>query len=586
MTDRFTIGIVDSEFPTQGVCSWGTLIRAVSLAMWLIVSGAPIALAADPEFPVNTVEVETRCVVLEIYTQSRNEAASATADSIQKIVRDVPGIRLRVYDLDQQPQAAERLARISKAYRLTRVDLPLVYGLNQTVSGVGSSEEWTRRIRNFLRIEIFTRVGCPRCDAAKRYLPTLRAKYPGLHFDTFDIVSEPQANQRFLQLAREQEIGGVSVPGFWLCHQLIIGFDNETITGKRLETLLDRWTYPCAALGRKTGLIDPFSNPPAIGRPFSPLAISSAVLVQLPQVGAPPKTPLTTPLSEEAAPSLPIDGDQAVPELDIEPGTGSESNLPIDVAGGNSESDEQAIEVPHLGRLSVNKLGMPLFTFLIGLVDGFNPCAMWVLLFLLSVLVNLKDRAKILAVAGTFVIISGAAYFAFMAAWLNVLLLVGFLRWVQVLLALLALCVGTIHVKDFFAFKQGISLSIPESTKPGIYSRVRGIVMAEHLYAAIGGAMVLAVLVNMIELLCTAGLPALYSQILMLQNYPPWENYAYLFLYIIAYMLDDTLMVAMVVITLGKRKLQEHEGRWLKLVSGLVILALGLVLLFKPDWLG
>ncbi len=247
--------------------------------------------------------------------------------------------------------------------------------------------------------------------------------------------------------------------------------------------------------------------------------------------------------------------------------------------------DQNAVDVPLFGRLSAKKLGMPLFTILIGLVDGFNPCAMWVLLFLLSVLVNLRDRWKILAVAGTFVVISGVAYFAFMAAWLNVLLLVGFLRPVQIALSILAIVVGLIHVKDFFAFKQGISLSIPESAKPGIYSRVRRIVLAEHLMAAISGAMVLAVLVNIIELLCTAGLPALYSQVLSLQNYPPWKNYAYLGLYILAYMFDDSLMVGVVVVTLGRKKLQETEGRWLKLISGLVILLLGIVLLLRPEWL-
>jgi hypothetical protein len=201
-------------------------------------------------------------------------------------------------------------------------------------------------------------------------------------------------------------------------------------------------------------------------------------------------------------------------------------------------------------------MGMPVFTLLVGLVDGFNPCAMWVLLFLLSVLVNLRVRWKILAVAGTFVVVSGFAYFAFIAAWLNVLLFVGYLRWVQILLAILAIIVGSIHVKDFFALHRGLTLSIPESAKPGIYARVRSIVMAEHLYGAISGAFVLAILVNFVELLCTAGLPALYSQVLMLQGYPAWKNYAYLALYIFAYMLDDSIMVGIVIFTLGKRKLE------------------------------
>jgi hypothetical protein len=168
---------------------------------------------------------------------------------------------------------------------------------------------------------------------------------------------------------------------------------------------------------------------------------------------------------------------------------------------------------------------------------------------------------------------------------LNVFLLVGYLRWAQITLGFFAATIGIIHVKDFFAFKKGISLSIPESAKPGIYTRIRKIVSAENLIGAIAGATVLAVLVNIIELLCTAGLPALYTEILTIQQYPAWKNYAYLGLYNVAYMFDDVLMVACVVITLGRHKLQEREGRWLKLASGAAILTLGLVMIFKPELL-
>ena len=102
---------------------------------------------------------------------------------------------------------------------------------------------------------------------------------------------------------------------------------------------------------------------------------------------------------------------------------------------------------------------------------------------------------------------------------------------------------------------------------------------------AILGAVTLAVLVNIVELLCTAGLPALYTEVLASYQLPTWWNYAYLGLYISAYMFDDSLMVAVVVLTLRKRKLQETQGRWLKLLSGVVIMALGLVVLLQPEWL-
>ncbi|MCC6511284.1 MAG: hypothetical protein IT423_19440, partial [Pirellulaceae bacterium] len=256
------------------------------------------------------------------------------------------------------------------------------------------------------------------------------------------------------------------------------------------------------------------------------------------------------------------------------------------IAEDSGVAASDAIQLPWFGSVRVTKVGLPLFTVAVGLVDGFNPCAMWVLVFLLSVLVNLNSRWKILAVAGTFVVVSATVYFAFMAAWISIFQFIGMSRYVQVALGMLAIAIGVIHVKDFFAFKKGISLSIPESAKPRIYQQVRRIVNADNLAGAILGAGVLAVLVNMVELLCTAGLPALYTQILTAQQLPTWANYAYLLLYNLAYMFDDGLMVGLVVLTLGRRKMQETHGQWLKLISGIAILILGGLILFRPQWLG
>ncbi len=248
-------------------------------------------------------------------------------------------------------------------------------------------------------------------------------------------------------------------------------------------------------------------------------------------------------------------------------------------------ADPESVEAPLLGRLSARSLGLPLFTLALGLVDGFNPCAMWVLLFLLSLLVNLRSRARMLAVAGTFVAVSGIFYFLFMAAWLNVFLLVGLSRGAQVALGLVALAVGAVNVKDFFALGRGVSLSIPESAKPGIYARVRRVLQAPTAWQAIGGAVALAVLVNTVEALCTAGLPVAYTSVLASRRLPAWGHYGYLALYNVAYVADDTLMLALAVITLRQTKLQERGGRALKLLSGLAMLGLGAILLLAPRWL-
>ena len=235
------------------------------------------------------------------------------------------------------------------------------------------------------------------------------------------------------------------------------------------------------------------------------------------------------------------------------------------------------------GRVSVEELGMPLFTIVIGLLDGFNPCAMWVLLFLLSMLVNLENRKRMTLIAGTFVVTSGVVYFAFMAAWLNVFMLIGLSRGVQIGLGLVAAFVAIVNIKDFFFFKQGLSLSIPESAKPGIYQRVRNVLRQHSIGASLAGVVVLALAVNVVELLCTAGLPAVYTAILAEQDLSAAGHYAYLALYNVAYMFDDGVMVAIAIITLNKTRLTERGGRWLKLVSGAVMLLLALGLLFFPD---
>jgi glutaredoxin len=250
-----------------------------------------------------------------------------------------------------------------------------------------------------------------------------------------------------------------------------------------------------------------------------------------------------------------------------------------------TNTSESQIDLPVFGKISIDKVGLPAFTIAIGLVDGFNPCAMWVLLVLLSILVNLRDRKRILLIAGTFVFISGFVYFIFMAAWLNMFLIIGFSRLLQVIVGATAVLIGSIHIKDYFAFKKGISLSIPDSTKPSLYNHIRNVIYAKNLIATFVAIVIMATLVNMIELLCTAGLPAIYTQILTLQGLNTVQYYLYLLLYNIAYMFDDTLMVGVVVYTLSKQKLEEQHGRWLKLLSGSVIFLLGLLLILKPSLL-
>ena len=248
-------------------------------------------------------------------------------------------------------------------------------------------------------------------------------------------------------------------------------------------------------------------------------------------------------------------------------------------------AQKRTVDSALLGTLSAQNLGLPLFTLALGLLDGFNPCAMWVLLFLLAMLVRQNDRRRIALIAGTFVFVSGAVYYAFMAAWLNLFLAVGLSQHVRLLLAGVALLIGAANVKDFFALGRGISFSIPEGAKPGLVARMRGVMRTQALAASMLGVAALAVIVNLVELLCTAGLPAIYTAVLAQQQLGTAAHLSYLGLYIVGYIADDALMVTLAVLALGSGKLTERAGRRLKLLSGVVMLALGLVLLLRPEWL-
>ena len=243
----------------------------------------------------------------------------------------------------------------------------------------------------------------------------------------------------------------------------------------------------------------------------------------------------------------------------------------------------ERIELPFIGSIETASLSLPALTLVLAGLDAFNPCAFFVLLFLLSMMAHQKSRKRMLLIGGVFVAISGLMYFAFMAAWLNVFQLFGHLAWVTLAAGVLAVFVGVVNVKDFFWFEQGLSLSIPESKKPDIFRRARAILNAEHLPAMLAATAFLAIAANFYELLCTAGFPMVYTRLLTLAHLSEGGRYAWLAIYNLIYVLPLAAIVAVFAHTLGARKLTEREGRLLKLMSGLMMLGLGLLLIFAPQ---
>lgn len=506
-----------------------------------------------------------RLLLIELFVREGSPQCERARDFVSALERQRHGVRVVVRDIARTPTDLDRLRMLARHFSV-EARVPAIYTTSRLLIGFRDAATTGRQVEDLLRMQVFTREGCPRCALAMPYVNDLARRYPGLSVEVYEVTRDAAARAWCERLTQQYGIQAPGFPTFHLCGRLIVGYSGLETTGAEIEALLHNASVPFQQpRASPTSLEKRSTDDRSAGRS------AAARVLLLTGLQIPPRNG-TDALPAEA--ELPAEADS--PGAVYGPATGGESQR---------APPPESIRVPLLGRLSVRKLGLPLFTFLIGLIDGFNPCAMWVLVLLLSVLVGLQDRRKVILIAGTFVVVSGVAYFAFMAAWLNVFLLIGFARPAQVILGLMGIFIGVVNVKDYFAFRRGLSLSIPESAKPAIYARVRRLVSAEHLPVAMVGAIGLALLVNTVELLCTAGLPALYTHILTYRQYPPWLNYLYLGLYNVAYMLDDTIVLTIVVATLSRSRLQEREGRWLKLVSGLVILAIGLMMIVKPEWL-
>lgn len=507
-----------------------------------------------------------RLVTIEIFVRPDTERSQEALKVLKELEQQRPGIRIEILDVVNDPSANERFWKLARSHRIEKPVVPAFHTLNRFLVGFRDGKATREKLEEFLTLEAFVREGCPHCRDAKEFLTGLQQRWPGIRVKLSDVVQDSAASRRMHDLAKQSGVTVVSLPGFYFCGRFLVGYQSDQTTGRQIEQLLEE-ALPPKKVSRASS--SRFRSP---GRAKWPSSPAHNIQPRIVLVSLQKQTPLAIP-DEDV-------GDSVPPPLEAT----DDAATPLE-ATSPTQPPPEGIDVPLFGKLRVREPGLPCFTIAIGLIDGFNPCAMWVLVFLLSILVNIRDRKKIVAIAGTFVVISGLAYFAFMAAWLNMFLLIGFARPAQIALGLLATVVGLVNVKDFAAFHKGITFSIPESAKPGIYARVRNLVQTKYLSVALLGAATLAVFVNVVEILCTAGLPALYTQILTYHELPTWRNYSYLALYNLAYMFDDSVMLTVAVVTLSHRKLQEREGRWLKLISGLVILLLGFTMIFKPDWL-
>lgn len=253
---------------------------------------------------------------------------------------------------------------------------------------------------------------------------------------------------------------------------------------------------------------------------------------------------------------------------------------------GQRQESSQKIKIPILGSVDASKISLPLLTAVLGTLDGFNPCAMWILVILISLLLTLKSRKKLLLVGGTFIFAEGLMYFLFMSAWLNVFLAMGYVSLITALIGIFGVVFGVWRIRDFFTWKPGVCKVVDHSkSQEKIITRIQNLLKPTTVPATIFGVIALAFGVNLIEFFCSAGFPAIYTKILSLQNVGAFQYYLYLVFYNLFYMLDDFLVFGFAFFTLSRFGFSDKYNRYSTLIAGVLILVLGILLIFKPHLL-
>ena len=469
--------------------------------------------------------------------------------------------------------------------------------------------------------------GCPHCAHEKPFLESLKGKYPNLEVRMFETWNNPENAKMFEEMATVYDIRASGVPTTFIGDfEPTIGYDSDDTTGKRIEEEIQY----CL----ENGCINPAKKIPLEKTSVGGVE-DAGVCVHVFVTGECPNCRGVSSFLQELKNQYKIDlvlhdirdekeetiykkfkqtygfdaggyptvfigdvyliGEKAIRE-NLEqkinacmrdgcvcPAEKIQALMPYPPQPGDMtpEKDSQ-ITLPVIGEINTSKMSLPAFTILIAGLDSFNPCAFFVLFFLLSMLIHAKSRQRMLLIGGVFVFFSGFIYFLFMAAWLNIFLIIGQLKVITTLAGIVALVVAVINIKEFFYFGRGLSLTIPTSAKPKLFKRMRDLLQASSVYSMMFGAGVLAVSANAYELLCTAGFPMVFTRVLTLHKLSTTTYYLYLALYNLVYVIPLALIVLMFTLTLGARKLTEWEGQVLKLVSGLMMLGLGAVLLINP----
>lgn len=252
----------------------------------------------------------------------------------------------------------------------------------------------------------------------------------------------------------------------------------------------------------------------------------------------------------------------------------------------NQEYIEEEVSIPILGKKKTKEVPILLSAIIIGLVDGFNPCAMWILIFLISMLLGMKNNKRKWALGITFLFTSALVYFLFLISWLNLAEFLNKITYIRVGIAFIACIFGIYSVVKFINKKDDDGCEVVDSkNRKRIINSIKKIVKEKSFLLALLGIALLAVSVNIIELLCSLGLPVMFSEILSVNEVSKISKILYSLIYVFFFLIDDIVVFVIAMKTLEIKAISNKFGKYAHLVGGLIMIIIGVLMIYKPEWL-
>jgi len=368
-------------------------------------------------------------------------------------------------------------------------------------------------------IHFFYGQGCPHCAKEEKILREYENRYGNLRIERYEVYFNQENMDLLEKVAERLEVYSVAVPLLVVGNEYVVGFD-ENFTPDMIKTLIAK----CL----------PGHCPDVVRQ----VRAGGAQDVSQPPGAVQPELP---------------------------------------------EGQTWVITVPLAGELDVRTFSLPLLTVVMGFLDGFNPCAMWALIFLIGLLLGMRNRARMWLLGSVFIVASAFVYFLFMAAWLNIILFFGLVIWVRIGIGLIALAGGVYSVTDAVLNPEISCKMTDDERRRQFRVRLRNVIGQHSLLLSMVGIALLAFMVNLVEIVCSAGFPAIYTQVLSLNALPTWKYYAYILLYIFVFMLDDLIVFFAAMLTLEITGATTTYVRYARLLGGLLMLLIGGLLIFRPQ---